>query len=248
MSTQPTANTANVTGAYKRQARNFLLDARFQLKFASYIVGITLVLAAVLGVILYRTTNHLFAQAQSAVDARSQAAESSRELGIATLNNDLARNLDNPEFTKQLQERSDAIDKAFEVEKALVIETKAQLVKQQEMTLIGLIVLLVGFILIVGLGTIVTTHRIVGPLFRVKRMAHEVAEGKLDPQSHGLRPSDELKDLFDAFSGMVTALRERQHSDLASVDQAIAAARASGAPVAQLESLRAVMQARLEQA
>src|SRR5688500_13259241 len=90
MSTQPVATT----GSYKRQARNFLLDARFQLKFASYIVGITLVLAALLGVFLYRTTNHLFAQAQSAVDARSSAAESSRELGIATLNNDLARNLD----------------------------------------------------------------------------------------------------------------------------------------------------------
>lgn len=242
MSTQPVATT----GTYKRQARNFLLDARFQLKFASYIVGITLVLAAVLGVILYRTTNHLFAQAQSAVDARSSAAESSRELGIATLNNDLARNLDNPEFTKQLQERSDAIDKAFEVEKSLVIETKAQLVKQQENTLIGLILSLVAFIAIVGLGTIVTTHRIVGPLFRVKRMANEVAAGKIRPPTYGLRPGDELKDVFDSFSNMVTKLRERHVEELAKIEAALATAKAGGSPTEALDALRAQMQARLD--
>lgn len=242
MSTQPAATTS----AYKRQARNFLLDARFQLKFASYIVGITLVLAAVLGVILYRTTNHLFAQAQSAVDARSSAAESSRELGIATLNNDLARNLENPEFAAQLQARSDAIDKAFEVEKALVIETKAELVKQQQMTLIGLIVLLVGFIAIVGLGTIVTTHKVVGPLFRVKRMANEVASGKIRPPTYGLRPGDELQDVFESFSNMVTKLRERHVDELAKVEASLATAKAGGSPAQTLEALRAQMQARLD--
>lgn len=242
MSTQPVATPGN----YKRQARNFLLDARFQLKFASYIVGITLVLAALLGVFLYRTTNHLFAQAQSAVDARSAAAESSRELGIATLNNDLARNLDNPEFTAQLQERSDAIDKAFEVEKSLVIETKAQLVKQQQWTLIGLIGALIAFIVIVGIGTIVTTHRIVGPLFRVKRMANEVASGKIRPPTYGLRPGDELKDVFDSFSNMVTKLRERHVEELGKVEAAIAAAKAGGSPAETLEILRAQMQARLD--
>lgn len=242
MSTGPLATTSN----YKRQARNFLLDARFQLKFASYIVGITLVLAAVLGVILYRTTTHLFAQAQSAVDARSSAAESSRELGIATLNNDLARNLDNPEFAKQLQDRSDSIDKAFEVEKSLVIATKAELMKQQERTVIGLIILLVAFIFVVGLGTIVTTHRIVGPLFRVKRMANEVAGGKIRPPTYGLRPGDELKDVFDSFSNMVTKLRERHLEELAKVEVALATAKAGGSPNEALEALRASMLARLD--
>src|SRR5687767_13322093 len=120
MSTQ----IAATTNQFKRQARNFLLDARVQLKFASYIVGITLVLSALMGVFLYRTTNNLFVQAQSAVDARSTAAETRRELGIATLNNDLAKNLDNPEFSTQLQVRSDALDKAYEAEKNLVIQTK----------------------------------------------------------------------------------------------------------------------------
>lgn len=243
MSTQSTATP----GPYKRQTRNFLLDARFQLKFASYIVGITLVLSALLGVFLYRTTTSLFAQAQSAVESRSQAADTSRELGLAVLNNDLAKNLDNPEFTAQLQTRSDAIDKAFDVEKNLVIQTRQDLVKQQQWTLIGLFGALLAFIAIVGLGTIVTTHRIVGPLFRVKRMANEVAAGKIKPPTYGLRPSDELKDVFDAFSNMVTQLRAFQLADLALIDQAIAAAKASGASVTLLEQVRAGMQARLDQ-
>src|SRR4051812_36544507 len=98
MSTQLAATSS----PYKRHARNFLLDARFQLKFASYIVGITLVLSALLGVFLYRTTNSLFAQAESAVESRSQAADTSRELGLAVLNNDLAKNINDPEFAKQL--------------------------------------------------------------------------------------------------------------------------------------------------
>ena len=243
MSTQLAANTSQ----YKRQARNFLLDARFQLKFASYIVGISLVLSALLGVFLYRTTTSLFAQAESAVESRSQAADTSRELGLAVLNNDLAKNLDNPEFAKQLQARSDAIDKAFDVEKNLVIQTRLDLVNQQKWTLAGLFGALLAFIAIVGLGTIVTTHRIVGPLFRVKRMANEVAGGKIKPPTYGLRPGDELKDVFDAFSNMVTQLRARQIAELAVVDQAIVAAKAKGEVDPALEALRAKMQARLDQ-
>jgi hypothetical protein len=240
MSTQVAANS----GTYKRQTRNFLLDARFQLKFASYIVGITLVLSALLGVFLYRTTTSLFAQAESAVESRSQAADTSRELGLAVLNNDLAKNMDDPEFAKQLQARSDAMDKAFEAEKQIVIQARLDLVNQQKWTLIGLFGALIAFIAIVGLGTIVTTHRIVGPLFRVKRMANEVAAGKIKPPAYGLRPGDELKDVFDAFSNMVTQLRARQVAELAALDQAIAGAKEKDP---QLEALRAKMQARLDQ-
>ena len=104
-----------------------------------------------------------------------------------------------------------------------------------------------GFIAIVGLGTIVTTHRIVGPLFRVKRMANEVATGKIKPPTYGLRPGDELKDVFDAFSNMVTQLRARHVADLAAVDKVLAAAKATGATDPTLQALRDQMQARLDQ-
>jgi len=233
-------------GRTDRKVKNFLLDARFQLKFAGYIVVLTLIVAGMLGAFLGYTTSTLFAQSQLAVDARSKAAETSKELGTCTLNNDLAKNLDNPDFDKQLTERSNAIDKAYEAEKASVIEAKAQLVTQQKVTLIALVGGLLMFVVFIGLASIVTTHRIVGPLFRVKRMANEVSGGKLRPPQYGLRPGDELKDVFEAFSAMIGSLRARQEADLKAVVDAIAAAKEKGVDTTLLEKLRADIQARLD--
>lgn len=233
---------------YHRNVKNFLLDARFQLKFASYTVVITLIVAGLLGVFLLSTTNRLFKQAQIAVDARSEAAETSKELGSCSLNNDIAKNLDNPDFDKQLRERSEAIDKAYEAARAQVIAERQSLERQQTITLLSLVGGLIAFVLFVGMGSIVTTHRIVGPLFRVKRMAHEVTAGKLRPPAYGLRPGDELKDVFEAFASMVTSLRSRHELELKQIEEALAAAKAAGAAdaVAKLELVRAEHQARLD--
>ena len=75
------------------------------------------------------------------------------------------------------------------------------------------------FLFIVGVAfvAIVITHRIVGPLFRIKRMAREVASGVVRPPAYGLRPGDELQDVFAVFSEMVTALRARTEDDLSAV-------------------------------
>ena len=232
---------------YKRLMRNFLLDARFQLKFASYIVAITLVISAFLGLFLYQNAQKLFAQIDGAVDARSKAADTSRELGTCTINNDIAKNLDNPDFDKQLKERSEKVDREYESEKQAIESARANLVKQQQTTAISLVGALLVFIVVVGFGTIVATHRIVGPLFRVKRMANEVAGGRVVPPTYGLRPSDELKDLFDAFSNMVNKLRDQQVGDLQELGQAMERAKhGSNEAVTQLETLISAMKKRIE--
>ena len=102
------------------------------------------------------------------------------------------------------------------------------------------------FVAFIGLASIVTTHRIVGPLFRVKRMANEVSGGRLKPPSYGLRPGDELKDVFEAFASMVTSLRSRHENDLKALVDAIAVAKQKGYDVTALEKLAADMQARLD--
>ncbi len=230
---------------YKRRLRNFLLDARFQLKFASYIVGITLVVSAFLGIFLYKNALAVFAQVDGAVEARSKAADTSRELGMCTLNNDLAKNIDNPDFTKEMTERSEKIDREYEQEKAAIMAARVALFKQQQTTALGLAGALLVFIFVVGFGAIVATHRIVGPLFRVKRMANEVAGGKVIPPAYGLRPSDELKDVFDAFANMVTKLKERQLADAAEVEAAIAPLKTLAPDQAKkLEALLETMKAR----
>ncbi len=204
-------------GAKDRKLRNFLLDARFQLKFAAYFVVLSLLVAGVLGVFLVRTTSSLFSQISASVEARKKAAETSRELGVCTVNNELAANMDDPELVASLADKSKTIDAAFEAERRAAQEASVEVQRQQQYTLYALLGVLAGFIFLVAAMAIVITHRIVGPLFRIKRMAREVGSGMVRPPTYGLRPSDELQDVFAVFAEMVTQLRERTEVDLAAV-------------------------------
>ncbi len=233
------APTPQQQAVYTRKVKNFLLDSRFQLKFAGYFVLLTMLVATWLGLFLVQTTDRLFKEVASAVEARSQAAATSKELGVCSLNNELAKSIDDPEFAKTLEARSKAIDEKFEADKAAVIAEKKGLEEQQGRTLWTLITFLVALILGVGLAAIVLTHRIVGPLFRIKRMAREVAQGSIQPPAYGLRPSDELQDVFELMSTMIKSLRARAESDLASVQAAVKG------DAAALEKLKAELEARL---
>lgn len=208
------------SGAKDRKLRNFLLDARFQLKFASYFVVLTLVITGLLGVFLVRTTTSLFSQISASVESRKKAAETNRELGTCTLNNELTSQIDDPDFVAKLGERSKAIDATFEAERKAAQEQSIEVQRQQQWTLYALLGVLVAFIGLIALTAIVITHRIVGPLFRIKRMAREVANGQVRPPTYGLRPSDELQDVFEVFADMVTQLRARTEADLAAVKAA----------------------------
>lgn len=232
----------------KRRWRNYLLDVRFQLKLAGYAIGVTLVLAGLLGAFLWRTTQALLRETEVAVEARSRAAESSKDLSSALLANEILQNRDDPKFEAQVRERSAAIDRAHEGERLAIIEARAQLVHRQKLTLIALVGGFLAFVAIVGLGTIITTHKIVGPLFRVKRMAQEVAAGTLREPAHGLRSGDELKDVFEAFFAMVKSLRERQEADLQRAKAALELAARTGAQpelLRELEALQTGLEARL---
>jgi methyl-accepting chemotaxis protein len=246
--TKPQAPQGGPPGkpAFKRSWRNYLLDARFQLKFASYIVAINVVISAMLGVFLWQTTGVLFKQMQSAVEARSAAAETSKELGNCTLNAMIAMAGDDPELNQKMTEKSAEIDAAYADEQAKTVKAKGDLELQQRATLFTLMGAMVAFIVFIALGTIVTTHRIVGPLFRIKRLANEVADGKLRPPTYGLRPGDELKDVFDVFANMVTVLRSRQEGDLRRLDQALTELKASGAANKTVEELAIELKARLD--
>jgi HAMP domain-containing protein len=215
---KPTAApAAGSAGAKDRKLRNFLLDARFQLKFAGYFVALTLIITGLLGAFLVRTTDSLFSQISASVEARRKAADTSRELGNCTLNNELTANLDDPDFASKLEAKSKAIDAAFESEKAAAQKQSEEVQRQQQWTLYALLGVLIAFIALIALTAIVITHRIVGPLFRIKRMAREVTAGAVRPPSYGLRPGDELLDVFSVFAEMVTQLRSRTEADLAAL-------------------------------
>ncbi|MRI90467.1 HAMP domain-containing protein [Aggregicoccus sp. 17bor-14] len=227
-------------GAVNRRLRNYLLEPRFQLKFTSYIVLSSLVLSVLLGAFLVHTTRVLMQETESAVEARSRAAEASRSVSTATLNNELLARMDDPAFEAQLKAKSQAIDAAYEAERSAIVQQRAELVHRQRLTWVVLAGCLLGFIVFVALATIVATHRIVGPLMRIRRIVQAVADGQLQGHLHALRERDELKETFESVSRMVQRLRERQEEDVLELSRALAQAEAGGLAAGALGELRAL--------
>jgi len=233
----------------KRHLRNYLLDARFQLKFTAYIVAIALCVATILGGFLWTTSKRLLEEVEVAVASRQKAAEMSKELSNATLSNLVMEHLDDPAFEAQTKEQSEKIERDFEKEKDAIVAQRAALVRQQRNIWYVLVACMVGFVLFIGLATIVTTHRIVGPLFRIKRLINEVITGRLKVPEYPLRAGDELQDVFDAVTRMVQGLRERQGEDAQAVATMIERAARSKAAlelVPELQELESRLRARLD--
>ena len=112
-------------------------------------------------------------------------------------------------------------------------------------SIVGAILLLA---VVLGLTGIIVTHKVVGPAYKMKLLLHDVAEGKLRVKGR-LRKGDELQDLFEAFELMIQSLRDAQSREIASLDEAIEAARAAGTTeegLAKILEVRERMQAALD--
>ncbi|MBN1208093.1 MAG: signal protein [Myxococcaceae bacterium] len=233
-------SSAPQDGSKKRKWRNFLIEPQFQLKFAAYLVTVTVVLAGVLGGFLFRNTQALLDEASHSLEARSAAAEASRELSNITLANELIQKMGDPVFVAQLQSTSKKIDEGYEAERAAIVAQRTALVRRQRNMWLAFGGTLVGFLVLMTLVTIVLTHRVAGPLMRIRRMVKEVADGRFRPPPYGLREKDELKDIFDATRGMVHLLRKQQEDDVLVLEHALERAQAQGAQGEWLEDLRSL--------
>lgn len=222
---------------HQRQLRNYLLDKRLQLKLTLYVVGATLFVSALLGLFLWQSTRVLFVEMQAAVDARANAAKVSRDLGNSVLMRELFDKFEDPLVAQKVEQRSRDIDRQYEAELQQTREQQTALWSRQRSLLLTLIGGLIAFVAVVAFACIVATHRIVGPLFRLKRIATEVTEGNLSPK-HGLRPKDELQDVFDVFSRMVDALRASETGHLEQLSVAIDRAERTGVPLEVLKEMR----------
>lgn len=103
--------------------------------------------------------------------------------------------------------------------------------------------------LVLGVTGILITHRVVGPVYKLKRLLRRVADGHLHMEGR-LRKHDELQDLFASFESMVLSLRAHQLHEIAQLDAVIAAARKHGGTpesiLAELDAFRDRMQRALD--
>jgi len=226
----------------QRRLRNYLLDAPLQLRFTSILLLATLLGAGLLGIFLARALNRLADQAERAVEARAAAAQASHELHNAALSKTLLERFGDPQFTAQMERQAQAIDAAYGAEQAQVSEQRLEV--QREQKRIGWLVFL--SVLVFSLGVlalgIVLTHRIAGPVFRVRRLLDDLRDGRRQVPSHGLRDGDELRDLFDSAAELVRTLRAEDVATLATVSEVL---KSSGPGAERLRPIQERLAARV---
>ncbi len=241
--TQPPSS--NDKQRYQRSAKNYLLDRRFQLKYTAYLVGIAALISLALGFIILRTSSavleqnaravtlglELVDQGRATVERGTQVVEQSRKVSKVVAMNIAKEYADDPELAKTFQEATSKDEKALNEEQArleadaasiarqaeeLRLQSK-ELEEQQRALLVGIVVALLLLVVALGVAGIVVTHKVAGPIYKMKRLLKQVGEGQLVMRER-LRKGDELVHFFETFEKMVNDLRRRQSSEIAKVD------------------------------
>ncbi|WP_437602749.1 HAMP domain-containing protein [Sorangium sp. So ce590] len=282
-STAPQTSAPEVRARYQRSARNYLLDQKFQLKYTGFLVGISLVLSVALGMLLWNASSKIIEQSRGAVQQGQETVRQGQEtvkrgqevlVQSRRVSEVVAMNIakeykDDPELAKTFGEAAqrDEIklkdeqarlerDAATLQQHAKALERQAADVADNQQMLLRLIVALLSLLVLgVGVAGIVFTHKIAGPIFKMKRLLRQVGEGKLIVRER-LRKGDELQHFFEAFEKMVEDLRTRQQAKIEKMDAILAKLEADARAqkvteidpdgLAQLKRLRAEMQEQIE--
>lgn len=251
------------SGPHQRRLRNYLLNRRFQLKYSGYLVGIATLVSVCLGTVLWRTSEAGIAQSKNAVAQGEQVVERGREVlkesqkVSAVVQMNIVRDPvygQNPALLEafgadaaEQDARLLSQQRALEAQARALKQQSADLVAQQHRMFLTLCVALGLLVVLTGLAGIVVTHKVAGPVFKMKRQLAEVGAGRLTLPTR-LRRGDELVDFFEVFEAMVKSLRERQEAEILELESAMGslAGKAEPSELAPLERLRDRMRAALD--
>jgi methyl-accepting chemotaxis protein len=203
---------------YQRRARNYLLDRNFQLKYAGFLVATALVFSAALGLLVWRTSSEVIAQGQKTVERGKLVLVESRRVSQVVSMNIAKVYPDDPELAKTFGEDAAKDEQKLKDEQDLLVHDADFLAQRQRELVGGLVAILSVLVLAVGAVGIVFTHKVAGPIFKMKRLLRQVGEGKLVVRER-LRKGDELQHFFEVFEAMVNALRKHQEGEIAKVDR-----------------------------
>jgi len=218
----PTSAAPETTGSYKRSVRNYLLDSRFQLKYTSYLVGVALVISAIMGSVVYTTTRSMVDESQKVVQEAQKVSEESKKVSEVSRMNvkDLAG--DSPELLAEFNKEADEHDAAISAQQHAIADQQARLIHRQTVLIYSLVGGLALMVTLIGLLGIYFTHKVAGPVYKMKRLLAQVGKGSLRVDAR-LRKGDELQDFFDAFTQMVSSLRSFEQGQLTDLEAALAA-------------------------
>jgi nitrogen fixation/metabolism regulation signal transduction histidine kinase len=250
-------------GRHQRRLRNYLLDRHFQLKYTAYLVGIALVLSVSLGLILWRTNTALVAQSDETVLVAEQVVDRGREVVAesqkvsAVVQMNIVKDpvySDSPALLAAFQDdardqdqRLSKQQEELEDQARQLKEHSARLERKQRTVGTALSVILTLLVLGIGLAGIVVTHKVAGPIYKMKGQIQRLGEGHIQIPAP-LRKGDELVDFFEAYRTAIISLRKRQEDEIAMLDRAISNLRdkANAEDLHELHALRAEMQGALD--
>lgn len=230
--------------------RRYLIDPHFQLKYTGLLVGVVLSIMMGLGFVIWGLGTSASESAEFATTQAEMALKESHTSSRVVRINALSMAADSPELVKTLQEELAISDRESEQNLAEVRARRVIIERDRRrllFVLIGAGTALVALLTTLG---IFITHRIVGPVFKMKRLLRQVGTGRLSVKE-SLRKGDELGDLFETFLQMTLSLRALQADRLATLDSIIAGLEASGQELdtlAKLRELRAQMRLVLDPA
>jgi nitrogen fixation/metabolism regulation signal transduction histidine kinase len=229
-------SSSGAPGRHQRRVKNYLLDTHFQLKYSGYLVLLAVVLSAGLGFMLFRSSSEVIDQSAATVRqgdevvarGREVVAESQKVSAVVQMNiiKDPVYS-DNPALLEAFKSDAAQQDKLLKDQQerlqkqaAQLKEQAAGLVTQRRVMLASLFGGLALLVVLIGFGGIVVTHRVAGPIYKMKMNLKAVADGHLRIPTP-LRKGDELVEFFEAYRKMVIALRGRQEDEILRLEKAI---------------------------
>lgn len=250
-----TKNASSIALPHRRHWRNYLLLKGFQLKYAALFAGTALTLSLVLGAMLTKTSRDVLRQSQEAVEQGRRAVDTGQQLvqesqkvsAVVSLslikNTDYADHpevneafaSDNQQLTAKMLERQQLLER-----QALALGQNAKALRtRQTSVLVTIFGTLSVLVVALGLLGIIFTHKVAGPVFKMKRHLRQLREGQL-VEPAPLRHGDDLRDFFDEMCAAIRALREREQEDLVVFEAALVGLSNSD------DALRAKIEARCE--
>lgn len=233
---------------YKRSFKNYLLDTRFQLKWTGMIITVALVISAIMGIFLYRTSSEVTAQSQKVIGQGEELIKESQK------NSDLVKMqikkeyADAPGLADTFNKEAADLDAQLEEKHKFLLAQQQATIAQQNTMLTSLVAGLALLVVLIGILGIYFTHKVVGPIYKMKLLLRQVGDGKLNFQGR-LRKGDELQDFFLVFEAMVEKLKDRQRNEVKELEAAMEEAKASGASdeaISKIQHVRDEMKAALE--
>lgn len=240
-SQSPSEPVSVTPSRHHRSLRNYLLEPEFQLKYANAAALVVVLVSIGLGVLLWRTSQEMLRQSSAAVQLGEETLAESRKV-TEVVSMSIARDPvygANPALKAAFEGDAEEQNKAH-LEKQERLRVQASALEDQSARftriLIATLVLLVAGL---WLGAIVLTHRIAGPVYKMRRQLRAVSKGDWSRPSP-LRKGDELRSFFAAFEGLVDALRRQRREHLKALDEALASV-PEGLGRQQLVELRQLM-------